>query len=134
MRIHDLDGLHDYLFREADRFNGSAGDDRMAGRAGDDTLLGQAGIDVAAYGGTRQDYTLTETATGWQLADRRGRDGTDTLVDVERLHFSDTGLALDLDGHAGSVARLVGTLFGPAGLARTDLVGAGCDEAGRGGR
>lgn len=121
----DLDGLHDYLFREADRFTGSTGNDRMAGRAGDDTLLGQGGIDVAAYAGARQDYTLSETATGWQLADRRGRDGTDTLVDVERLHFSDIGLALDLDGHAGTVARLVGALFGPSGLARAELVGAG---------
>lgn len=121
----DLDGLHDYLFREADRVTGSAGNDRMAGRAGDDTLLGQSGIDVAAYSGQREDYALGGNASGWQVADRRGLEGTDTLVGVERLHFRDIGLALDLDGHAGSVARLVGTLFGPAALSRTDLVGAG---------
>jgi hypothetical protein len=121
----DLEGLHDYLFKEADWFNGSNGDDWMAGRGGNDVLDGNAGIDMAEYRGAREDFTLTRSTEGWQLADTRGNEGKDTLVDVERLQFKDTRIALDLDGHAGTVARLIGAVFGKQALARTDLVGAG---------
>jgi hypothetical protein len=121
----DLDGLHDYLFKEADWFNGSSGDDWLAGRGGNDRLDGNAGIDVAEYRGARTDFTLKRTADGWQLADTRGHEGTDTLVDVERLQFNDSRVALDLDGHAGTVVRLIGALFGKQALDRADLVGAG---------
>lgn len=121
----DLDGLHDYLFREADWFDGSAGADRLAGRGGNDVLHGGAGIDVAEYRGARANFALTHSADGWQLVDTRGNEGTDTLVDVERLQFKDSGLALDLEGHAGTIVRLIGALFGKDALGRADLVGVG---------
>ncbi|HSW04264.1 DUF4214 domain-containing protein [Aquabacterium sp.] len=121
----DLEGLHDYLFREADWFDGSEGDDWFAGRGGDDVLQGGGGIDVAAYSGARSDFTLSRTAEAWQLADTRGSEGTDTLAGVERLQFQDSSLALDLAGHAGTVARLIGAVFGPQFLAHADLVGVG---------
>jgi hypothetical protein len=38
--------------------------------------------------------------------------GFDTLLRVERLHFADVGLAFDVDGSAGSTARLIGASFG----------------------
>ncbi|MBI5259016.1 MAG: DUF4214 domain-containing protein [Burkholderiales bacterium] len=121
----NLDGLLDYLFREADRFEGSSGDDRFAGHAGDDTLDGRAGLDIAEYSGLRAGFALTRSASGWQLVDQRGNEGRDQLIGIERLQFADGGLALDLDGHAGAVARLLGTLFGPTALTRADWVGAG---------
>lgn len=121
----DIDGLLGYLFHEADWFDGSDGNDRLAGYGGDDTLHGGSGIDTAVYRGLRADFVLTRRADGWQLRDTRGAEGRDTLTGIERLQFGDSGLALDLDGHAGTVARLVGALFGPSALARSDLVGLG---------
>ena len=44
----------------------------------------------------------------------QGRDGTDTLERVERLHFADYAVALDLDGAAGATARLLGAVLGDA--------------------
>ena len=44
---------------------------------------------------------------------------------MERLQFSDSHLAIDLDGHAGQVARIIGALFGKDTLSRVDLVGIG---------
>lgn len=129
----DLDGLHNYLFQEADWFNGSDGDDWLAGRGGNDVLHGNAGIDVAEYRGARSNFTLKRTTEGWQLADTRGSEGTDTLVDVERLQFKDSRIALDLDGHAGTVVRLIGALFGKQALSRADLVGAGLSLLDHGG-
>ena len=122
----DLDGLRDYLFEEVDWFDGSEGDDSLQGFGGDDVLKGDGGMDTAHYRGERAAYQLTRADGGWHVADDDGgRDGTDRLEGIERLRFSDGGVALDLDGHAGTVARLVATLFGPSHLERTDLTGIG---------
>ena len=121
----DLDGLRDYLFEEVDWFDGSEGDDSLAGFGGDDVLKGDGGIDTAHYRGPRADYQLSPADNGWHVADRGARDGTDRLEGIERLRFSDGAVALDLDGHAGTVARLIATLFGPAQVDRADLVGIG---------
>ncbi len=51
--------------------------------------------------------------------------GTDALVGIERLLFSDTRLALDLDGHAGQTAKLLGAVFGAASMAHQQFVGIG---------
>ena len=76
-----------------------------------------------------------------------GRNGSDTLVDVERIEFADGALALDLDGTAGQVARLLGAVFGresvqfpsyvgiglsylDAGVSYQDLMGAALHEVG----
>lgn len=128
----DEDGLLDYLFRRFDEIVGSAGADTLCGRGGDDVLRGNDGIDTALYGGTRADYDVQRVGGGWQVADRRGEDGRDTLSAVERLQFADGALALDLDGQAGSVARLIGALFGADALARPDYVGTGLALLGRG--
>jgi hypothetical protein len=122
----DEDGLLDYLFNEIDWFDGSDGDDTLEGHAGDDVLDGNGGIDTAVFDGERARFTLSAAADGVVVQDARGGgDGRDTLRDVERLRFDDRSLALDLDGHAGSVARLIGTLFGPQRLDDAALVGIG---------
>ena len=61
-------------------------------------------------------HTLTLGATT-AVQDKRTTaqsDGTDSLKNVERLKFSDVSLALDLDGHAGQAAKLLGAVFGAA--------------------
>ncbi len=121
----DLEGLRDYLFEQVDWFDGSEGDDCFEGFGGNDVLKGDGGIDTAQYRGKRADYQLSPADDGWNIADRSGHDGTDHLDGIERLRFSDGAVALDLGGHAGSVARLVATLFGPQQVERADLMGIG---------
>jgi serralysin len=53
------------------------------------------------------------------------REDTDHLRHVERLQFADGGLALDLDGHAGQVAKILGAVFGADSVADQDLAGTG---------
>jgi hypothetical protein len=43
-----------------------------------------------------------------------GTEGNDKLSNVERLKFADTSIALDLSGNAGTVAKILGAVFGPA--------------------
>ena len=56
---------------------------------------------------------------------RSTAEGRDNLVAVERLSFADRSLALDLGGHAGSVAQIIRAIFGPSFLANRDFVGIG---------
>jgi len=96
-----------------DRLDGGDGNDVLLGRAGNDTLIGGAGIDTARYTGTAGNYTITRTATGFQVADKRGTngDGTDQLTGVERIAFPDRHLALDIDGVAGQAFRIYRAAF-----------------------
>lgn len=104
---------------------GGDGNDTLRGGAGDDHLDGGAGIDSAALSGARSLYRVTIGAAGATVTALAGSDGTDALVGVERLQFSDIALALDLDGHAGTTARLIAATFGAAAVAIPQYVGIG---------
>lgn len=107
-----------------DVWRGTAANDRFVGGNRDEVFDGAAGTDALVLSGKRADYVLRHEGGGWTLTDRlRGRDGSDTLVSMERLHFSDTSLALDLDGDAGVVARLIGVVLGQQALQDRALVG-----------
>lgn len=105
----------------ADNLNGSAGPDSLIGRGGNDVLRGGggsdvidggAGIDLASYAGTIELFGLSLLSEGWLLRDSTGVEGADTLIGVERLRFADGHVALDLDGNAGEVAKILGAVFG----------------------
>ncbi|MRD55498.1 hypothetical protein GH816_02950 [Betaproteobacteria bacterium LSUCC0115] len=49
------------------------------------------------------------------------------LQDVERFVFTDKSLAVDLDGHAGQVAKILGAVFGSDSVANAEYVGIGLD-------
>lgn len=87
-------------------FEGLGSNDSLTGRGGNDTLDGGAGTDTAVYSGVRSNFTVTKTTSGYTVTDTTGTEGSDTLVGVERLQFSDFSLALDVDGNAGQAYRL----------------------------
>lgn len=110
----------------ADTLTGNPANNRLTGGAGNDTLSGGDGTDTAVYLNPRANYTVSKTTTGWRVTDNITRDGTDTLQSMERLSFSNRQVALDLDGNAGAVARVLGAVFGDASvLALPDYVGIG---------
>ena len=113
-----------------DQLQGLTGDDQFTGRAGNDVLDGGAGIDRALYNDPLSGYTLmrlpnTETGPAWQISNQPGEQ--DQLISIERLEFSDTGLALDLYGHAGTVAKTLGAVFGAETLDNRSYVRIGLD-------
>ncbi len=93
----------------ADTLIGSVGADTLDGAAGNDHINGGAGIDISLYGGSKASHTITRSANGLTVSG--GTDGTDTLVNVERLKFADIALAFDLDGNAGQTYRLYQAAF-----------------------
>lgn len=95
-----------------DSIDAGAGNDVLDGGAGDDVLQGGAGIDTARYSGLRQQYSIVRQGDAWQVRDTvTNRDGTDSLIGVERLQFANARIALDIDGNAGKVYRLYQAAF-----------------------
>ena len=101
-----------------DHIEGKGGNDVITGGGGNDTINGGQGIDVANYSGNFADYTLTFKGhdhdghgdgdghgdddghgnNGITVADHvAGRDGTDTLKNVEFLHFNDANFDVALN-------------------------------------
>jgi hypothetical protein len=88
----------------SETFKTLTGDDSINGGGGIDTVVVSAGID---------NYSVTKTATGYTLVDKNGADGTDSLINIERIQFKDKTLALDIGPgqNAGQVYRLYQAAF-----------------------
>jgi len=121
-----LGGLDDNvsLFAGDDYVDAGAGNDRITGGAGNDVLNGGAGIDTAVFSGNRANFSLAPSGGNYEVTDRSGNEGTDTLANVERLNFSDAKVAIDLTsgGNAAKTAQFLG-LLGFSFLSQKDVVG-----------
>jgi len=93
---------------------GGAGRDVLTGFGGNDTLIGKENIDTAVFSSHSAEYAIHNNPDGtWTVAHKNnGPDGTDTLISIERIRFSDISIALDLDGYAGITAKILGAVFG----------------------
>ncbi len=76
----------------ADSLNGAGGSDTLTGGQGADTLDGGTGSDTASLSGAWASYNITTTGLSsgiTTLADSQaGRDGTDTVTNVETFQFA----------------------------------------------
>lgn len=102
---------------------GSIGNNILTGFAGNDTINGGDGLDVVNYLSTISNYKVTKSISSFSISS--SSDGVDMLTNVERLKFIDTNLALDLDGNAGKVAKILGAVFGAASVSNKEYVGIG---------
>lgn len=110
----------------ADEITGLEGDDRLTGNGGDDRIDGGPGIDVSVYSRTRTEYLTQRAADGSLVVQAQtSADGRDTLLQVERLAFTDQYVAFDLDGHAGTTARILGAVFGRESVSNKAYAGIG---------
>jgi serralysin len=91
---------------------GSAANDTLtAPGAGNNAIDGQGGLDVAVYNGARANFSIAKDVWGFTINDNTGATGRDSLIDVERVHFSNAWVALDIDGVAGQVFRLYQAVY-----------------------
>ena len=74
-----------------DRLAGDGGNDVLIGAQGDDYLDGGDGTDVAEFSGSYADYRITKIDDKtWRVVDTQtGRDGANTLTNIERVSFAD---------------------------------------------
>ncbi len=107
--------------------------DRLTGNNGSNILDGNNGIDTVRIFGSQSGFILSKTSSNSFVLDELNNAGNhDTLLNIERLEFDDTHLALDLDNHAGQVAKLLGAVFGTTSVSNPSYVGIGLNQADRG--
>ncbi|NCV55089.1 MAG: hypothetical protein EBW54_02595, partial [Betaproteobacteria bacterium] len=82
---------------------------------------------TAIYYGARKDFEIRQDGTDWVLKDLFGNEGTDRLVDIERISFSGSSSAIDLMGNAGNAARTLATVFGKDALKKPIYAGMAID-------
>lgn len=118
-----------------DALFGNAQDNVITGNGGSDMMDGGGGIDTALYAESVSAITLSSSkdddSVTWKITLANG--DKDTLVNVERLSFNDTRVALDLDGNAGITAKLLGAFLGSVGLSNKNFVGIGLQYLDSGG-
>jgi hypothetical protein len=100
-----------WIAYETEIKNAYAGDgnDTLIGNSLNNTLSGGAGIDTAVYSGKFASYAITINNDAAIVSG--GSDGVDNLQGVERLHFSDVTVALDIAGNAGQAYRVYQAAF-----------------------
>ena len=114
------------------RWSGTLGNDQFSVPAGALVADGLAGIDTLVFAQTRAAYTVQATLTGFNVVASNGSSNTQT-THVERLQFADPApsanghWALDFagDGHAGTVAKILGAVFGPDSIHNAGYFGIG---------
>ncbi|MBU4611796.1 DUF4214 domain-containing protein [Achromobacter sp. GG226] len=98
-----------------DTLFGGDGNDVLVGGEGNDYLIGEGGIDTAWYALERDAYEVNRlTQDIWEVVAPAGsNEGWDMLHTVERVSFSDTMLALDVDptGHARQAYQMYRAAF-----------------------
>lgn len=97
-----------------DTINGFGGNDLIVGAGGNDTIDGGSGVDTAKYVGNFTNFAVKKNANGFTVTDKSGTEGVDSLQGVERIHFGNTGLALDTNGISGQAYRLYQAAFNRA--------------------
>ena len=118
---------------------GGNGHDTISLSAGQFNVDGGAGIDTAVIAQPRASFTTSAKLGGFNLASTGTGTGTGTsgsayaLTQVERVQFSDGRLALDVNGAAGTTAKILGAVFGAATVkTQPDYVGIGLSFLDRG--
>jgi hypothetical protein len=88
-----------------DNITGNTADNEITGGQGNDVIDGGAGTDKAIFAGAYAEYTITDNGDGtYTVADSQsGRDGSDTISNVERFTFSDSFYDVSSGGQMGGV-------------------------------
>lgn len=121
---------------DSDSITGGLLDNELfIGFGGNDTIDGGSGVDTAIYTGPRSNYVLDKIDQDYSVSDQRAgsnNDGVDALDSIERIIFADSALALDVDKSAGTVAKLIGAIYGAESVANANLVATGLSEIDKG--
>lgn len=108
------------------------GNDILIGNGIANLLDGNLGIDTVLISANLAQYAVNKVANqSYDVTENSNTSNQDQLNNIERLVFNDAKLALDLDGHAGRVAKLLGAVFGASFVSNQEYVGIGLIEADR---
>ena len=113
---------------------GTAYDDVLIGNAlnnqftpgkGNDWVEGADGLDTVYLAESKSSYVLKSQKDVLELWSASANTGFKTLTGIERVVFTDSAIAWDLDGRAGQVAQILGAVFGAESVQNTKYAGIG---------
>jgi hypothetical protein len=108
-----------------DVLKGNEQHNKFTSGPGNDLVDGREGFDEVSYKEAKSSYTFykSEWTGDWLCEDKAFVLGSDTLMNIERVHFADTSVALDIEGNAGVVAKTLALTFGPSMLKDKAIAG-----------
>ena len=89
------------------------------------SINGYEGIDFILFPTNRINYSITKSSTSFLITEKNTFTPDVMASNIERLQFPDKNIALDLNGNAGTTAKLLGAVFGKDSLANKQYVGIG---------
>ena len=91
-----------------------------------DRIEGTVGIDFFQEYSNLSGYEITKLGNGnFQIQSKFNSLNVDTTSLIERIEFSDLNLALDINGSAGQVAKILGAVFGASYISNYTYAGIG---------
>ena len=123
----------------SDRNNSSllrtwAGDDTFNEKninlSGVTNIDGGLGLDTSIYSQKINDYQIINLGeSNFSIkhiaSSNTNQQLNDVLVNIERLKFSDKSIAIDINGNAGTTAKILGAVFGKQAVTNKSYVGIG---------
>lgn len=95
---------------------------------GSHKVLGYVGIDTVRYTGNFGSFAVRKSSDQEFYVNKPDQfSSTDRLIGIERITFSDTSVAIDIYGNAGTVAKILGAVAGKQSLTNKEYVGVGLD-------
>ena len=108
LKVMDVLG-YSLLAPQQTSFTGTSGNDTFTSTSLNETFDGQAGDDTVIYHGSLKGYVLTRNGSVITVADgTSGRDGTDSLTNIEHIQFTDLSVNTTAASTAASISK--GTL------------------------
>jgi Ca2+-binding RTX toxin-like protein len=108
-----------------DSIVGSSKNDLITGGLGSDSIDGGSGKDTAIFLSKSSNYRYLNNGGTWTVSNSTTEVGTDTLKNIEIIQFTDLSVAIDLNGNAGTTAKILGAVFGKEFVTNKSYVGIG---------
>jgi len=98
----------------------------VRGMGGNDLVIGTNDkIQTSFYWGISTDYKI-KLSNGHIFIDAtKQNEGIDELIDIERISLADKSIAIDLNGNAGTTAKILGSVFGKDSISNKSYMGIG---------
>ena len=85
-------------------FTGGSSDDQLSTTSTNNTIDGGAGTDTVAAAGARNNDAISKVSNIYKMQHGKGTDGTDTLMNVEQIRFSDMTVDLTIGANAATIS------------------------------
>jgi len=119
-------GMSQMVFNSDLSFSDIELNEKLKATSADDIYDGGIGLDTVLYSKNLNNYSVKKSISGQiTVNDKLLLEGNDILRNIERLQFLDKSIAFDLNGNAGTTAKILGAVFGKESLSNKNYVGIG---------